>query len=61
MEDFERAVETLKKENISETDWKFLALVIQSMMWSEDCRNCLIEAVGIYKRDARLYSNEVSL
>lgn len=61
MEDFERAVNMLKREGISDTDWKFLALAIGSMIWSKECHDCLIEAVGIYKRDIGLDSDEESI
>jgi hypothetical protein len=54
MEEFQKSVEMLKREGIDEADWKFLALVLQSLMWSAECHEHLIEAVGVYKRDAGL-------
>jgi hypothetical protein len=54
MEEFQKSVEMLKRENIGETDWQFLAIVLKSMMWSAECHEHLIEAVGVYKRDAGL-------
>jgi hypothetical protein len=52
MEEFEKAVEFLNPL-LSEEDWKFLSLVICSMIWSAECHEHLIEAAGIYKRDIK--------
>jgi hypothetical protein len=54
MEDFEKAVAMLKRDELRESDWKFLALVISSMMWSAECHEHLIHAVNVYERDAGL-------
>ena len=56
MGEFNRAVEFLKKEDLNEQDWIFLADAIRSIMWSEECHDHLRKALELYRRDADLYS-----